>query len=132
VNKKAKDKAIATILSKKLLDDEIIFIDSLAMNAPKTSEIKDILAKIATAEASFATLSTKKHNAALIITPGHEKNIILSTRNFQNIEVQTVASINPVIISKYKYLIIASPKESVDLLVERLQNGKDAKAEAAN
>ncbi len=124
VNKKAKDKAIATILSKKLLDDEIIFLDALSFATPKTAEVRDILAKLAGADTSFATLSTKKHNAALIVTPTNDKNVVLSTRNFQNLEVQTVSSINPLVISKYKYIIIASPKESIDLLVSRLSNGK--------
>lgn len=121
VNKKAKDKAIATILSKKFIDDEILFIDSLSFAAPKTSDMKDILAKLATIDASFATLATKKHNTALIVTPANDKNTVLSTRNFKNIEVQTIADINPVVISKYKFIIIASPKESVDLLAARLQ-----------
>ncbi len=119
VNKKAKDKAIATILSKKFIDAEIIFLDSLAITSPKTTEIKSLLANLAGAKDTFATLSTKKHNAALIITPNHDTNAILSARNFKNIEVQTVSSINPLVISKYKYLVFVSPKESIDSLVER-------------
>ncbi len=119
VNKKAKDKAIATILSKKFADSEIIFLDSLSISAPKTTEIKNLLANLATAQDTFSTLASKKHNAALIITPAHDTNTILSARNFKNIEVQTVSSINPLIISKYKYLVFVSPKESIDSLVER-------------
>ncbi len=122
VNKKAKDKAIATILSKKFADDEIIFIDSLSFAAPKTADMKDIITKIASVDASFATLATKKHNTALIVTPANDKNTVLSTRNFKNMEVQTVADINPLIISKYKFIIVVSPKESTDLLEARLQN----------
>lgn len=122
VNKKAKDKAIATILSKKVSDGEVIFLDKLEMSAPKTVEVKKLLAKLATAESGFGKLATKKYNAALIVTPRGDKNVFLSTRNFQNLETQDVASINPLTISKYKYIIMASPVESVALLVERLKN----------
>lgn len=119
VNKKAKDKAIATILSKKFADAEIIFLDSLSITTPKTVEIKSLIANLSGAKDTFATLASKKHNAALIITPAHDTNAILSARNFKNIEIQTVSSINPLIISKYKYLVFVSPKESIDSLVER-------------
>lgn len=121
VNKKAKDKAIATILSKKVSDGEVIFLDKLEMSVPKTVEVKKLLAKLAAAESGFGKLATKKHNAALIVTPRGDKNVFLSTRNFQNLETQDVASINPLTISKYKYLIVSSPVESVALLVERLK-----------
>lgn len=132
VNKKAKDKAIATILSKKFADDEIIFLDSLLFPTPKTSDVKDVLEKLSTIDASFATLATKKHNVALFVTPVHDKNTVLSTRNFKNIEVQTIASINPLVISKYKYIILTSPEETIALLSERLENNKaDSKAVTA-
>lgn len=120
VNKKAKDKAIATILSKKLRDGEIIFVDSLGLKAPKTVDVKKALGNLAKAQEGFANLATKKHNTALIVTPKTDKNVFLSTRNFQNLETQDVASINPLTIAKYKYIIMTEPAESVSLLAERL------------
>lgn len=119
VNKKTKDKAIATILSKKFVDSELIFLDSFSLTAPKTVEVKNLLTNLAKADASFATLANKKHNAALIVTPTQDKNTILSARNFKNIEVQTVSDINPVIVAKYKYIVFVSPKETIESLVTR-------------
>jgi large subunit ribosomal protein L4 len=119
VNKKAKDRAIATILSQKFADSEIIFVESLSLATPKTVEIKSLLANLAAANDSFTTLASKKHNAALIVTPTHDTNTILSARNFKNVEVQTVSNINPLVVSKYKYIVFVSPKESIDSLVER-------------
>lgn len=119
VNKKTKDKAIATILSKKLVDSEIILLDSFSLATPKTVEIKSLIENLAKADNAFATLSNKKHNAALIVTPAHDTNTILSARNFKNIEVQTVSSINPLIVSKYKYIVFVSPKETIESLVTR-------------
>lgn len=122
VNKKSKDKAIATILSKKLKDGEMIFVDSFGLNAPKTVDMKNILANLAKAESAFGNLATKKHNAALIVTPSADKNVFLSTRNFKNLETQDVASINPLTVAKYKYIIVSSPAETVALLAGRLTN----------
>ncbi len=122
VNKKAKDKTIATILSKKFRDGEVIFVDSLSLANPKTVEVKNTLANLAKAQESFATLATKKHNAALIITPTIDKNVFLSTRNFKNIETQDMASVNPISLSTYKYIIVSSPAESVAALESRIKN----------
>lgn len=119
VNKKTKDKAIATILSKKLVDSEVILLDSFSLATPKTIEVKNLIANLAKADNAFSSLANKKHNAALIVTPNHDTNTILSARNFKNIEVQTVSSINPVIVSKYKYIVFVSPKESIESLVTR-------------
>lgn len=119
VNKKTKDAAIATILSRKFADSEIIFLESLSFATPKTVEVKSMLENLAKADNAFATLASKKHNAALIVTPAHDANTILSARNFKNIEVQSVSNINPVVVSKYKYIVFVSPKESIDSLVTR-------------
>jgi large subunit ribosomal protein L4 len=119
VNKKTKDKAIATILSQKFTDGEVILLDSFLLAAPKTVEVKNLIANLSQAHAAFSTLASKKHNAALIVTPTHDTNTILSARNFKNLEVQTVSSINPLIVSKYKYIVFVSPKETIDSLVTR-------------
>ncbi len=120
VNKKAKNKAIATILSKKMSDGEIIFVDSFGLNNPKTAEVKKILANLSKIDASFSKLTTKKHNTALIVTPNNDSNTYLSTRNFKNLETQSVESINPLTVSTYKYIILTSPKETVAALADRL------------
>ncbi len=119
VNKKSKDKAIATILSKKFADAEVILLDTFSLATPKTVEVKNLIANLAQADASFASLASKKHNAALIVTPSHDVNTILSARNFKNIEVQPVSSINPLVVSKYKYIVFVSPKEAIEGLVTR-------------
>lgn len=120
VNRKAKNKAIATILSKKVKDGEVILVDSLGLKDPKTAEVKKILANLAKADTSFANLATKKHNTALIVTPSNDTNAYLSTRNFKNLETQSVESINALTVSTYKYIILTSPKETVAALADRL------------
>lgn len=120
INKKAKNKALATILSKKAHDGEIILVDSFGLNDPKTAEVKKILTNLSKADASFATLATKKHNTALIVTAKSDTNTYLSTRNFKNLEAQSVDSINPLTVSTYKYIILTSPKETVAALADRL------------
>ena len=124
VNKKTKNVAIKTIISQKHRDGEVLLVDALAFTAPKTTEMKKVVANLAKINDSMNKLATKKHNAALFITNAQDKNLYLSLRNFGNFETQSVADVNAIILSKYKYLVFVSPTESIATLKDRLNNNK--------
>ena len=74
VNKKAKAKAIAVILSAKLKDGELIFVDSFGMNAPKTKDAVSFITNLGKVS-GLERISTKKTNAALIATAEKDTNV---------------------------------------------------------
>lgn len=124
VNKKTKNVAIKTIISQKHRDGEVLLVDALAFTAPKTTEMKKVVANLAKINDSMAKFATKKHNTGLFITNAQDKNLYLSLRNFGNFETQSVADVNAIILSKYKYLVFVSPTESIATLKDRLDNNK--------
>lgn len=119
INKKVRAKALATVLSKKLADNEIIFVDSLNMEEPKTKEAKGIIASLAKGT-GFASLATKRKNAALVVLAERSLATEKSFRNFGNIEVMQAKDINPVELLTYKYVVVADAKSSVELLEKRI------------
>jgi len=119
VNKKMSAKALYTVLSEKLRSNEILFVDNLKFDKIKTADAKNTLKSLSNIS-GFGTLLKKKNNATLITTIGKELNIYKSLSNFNNIAAQELRSLNPVDVLNYKYLIITSPKESIDLLSSRL------------
>lgn len=124
VNKKTKNTAIKTIISQKHRDGEVVLMDSLSFTTPKATDMKNVLGNLSKINDSFAKFATKKHNNALFITNAQDKNLYLSLRNFGNIETQSVADVNAIILSKYKYLVFVSPTESINTLKDRLNNNK--------
>ena len=64
INKKARAKALYTILSRKWKDGEILFIDEVKMAAPKAAEAKTMLTVLSKIK-GFEKLATKKANAAM-------------------------------------------------------------------
>jgi len=48
INKKMRDKALFIVLSQKLRDGEIMFVDDIAFDEPKTKTAMDAIAKLAT------------------------------------------------------------------------------------
>lgn len=112
VNKKAKAKALYTILSKKFKDGEILFVDSLSFAEPKASEAKNTLMAFSKIK-GFEKFSTKPKNVAVITVEKKTPTLMKSFKNFGNLEVEEFRTINPVSVLNHKYLVIANPKESL-------------------
>lgn len=112
INKKAKAGALYSILSRKLKDNEIIFVDSINFEKPKTKEAKSIIINLSKVK-GFETLSTKKHNTAIVALDKKSDFVYKSFNNFGNISVEEFRNINPVSILNHKYLVITNPEESL-------------------
>lgn len=130
LNKNARARALASVLSKKQTDGEMIFVDAFSFAEPKANEAKTVLGAIAKGSEN-GDLATKRKNAALVILPGRDLNAEKSFRNFGNLEVKTVKDINPVDLLTYKYVLVANPKESLEVLENRVAT-KVARVEKTN
>jgi large subunit ribosomal protein L4 len=119
LNKKVRKKALATTLSRKHADGELVFVEALSFDAPKTAEAKGALAAIAKG-ADKAELATKRKNAALILLTERNEAVEKSFRNFGNIEVAQVKDVNPVDLLTYKFVVVVKPEDAVALLADRV------------
>ena len=72
INKKVRAKALATVLSKKAADNEVIFVESLKMDEPKAKEAKTTFKAIADGSGNEA-MARKRKNAALIVLSGRDE-----------------------------------------------------------
>ena len=110
INRAARQKALLVTLSRKFKDGQIIFVDSLNFETPKTKVAKDFLS---------ALKLTHKRNAALIAIPGKHAAVQKSFNNFGNIEVEEVRNLNPVQVLGKKMLVIVDPKAAVETLEKK-------------
>jgi len=118
INKKVKAKALATILSAKFKDGEIIFLDSIKFDAPKTKDAKEVLQNLV--KAGFSKLLSKKKNSALFALSSKDRNAEKSFSNFASVDVMEIRNISPVEILSAKYLILDNPEVAIKTLTERL------------
>jgi large subunit ribosomal protein L4 len=119
INKNMKAKALYTILSRKLKDGEILFVDKFEISKPKTAEAIGILkslSKIKTAGDIF----TKKNNSAIIAISGKKAAFEKSFSNIGNVEVDEVRNINPVDLLNMKYLVIENPEDSIKFIAGKM------------
>jgi len=118
INKKMRTKAFYTVLSKKFADGEILFVDTLSFEKPKTKEAKDTIAALATVD-GFEALATKHKNTALIASVSSDEHTVKSFRNFGNIVLEEVRNLSPAILLKYKYLVLVGADDAVEELAKR-------------
>jgi large subunit ribosomal protein L4 len=104
--KKVRRLAIKSALSSKVIDNEIIVLDQLALAAPRTKDFTAILGNL------------KVARKALIVTANYEDNVALSARNIPGIKIVAADGINVLDVMKYDKLIIT--KEAVEKVQEVL------------
>jgi large subunit ribosomal protein L4 len=114
-----KARAFLTLLSKKYRDGEVIFVDTLAMKAPKTSLALEALGALSKAK-GFETLSTKRKNAAFVALSKKDANIEKSFRNVGSVVVDEVRNVNVLDLLKHRYIVIENPVESVKVIESKL------------
>ncbi|MBC7087034.1 MAG: 50S ribosomal protein L4 [Tissierellales bacterium] len=104
VPKKVKRLALKSVLTSKVVENEMIVVDDLKLNAPKTKEMINILNNL------------KADKKALIVIDKRDENVILAARNIPNVQTAYVNTINVYDILKYNSFIIT--KEAVKKVEE--------------
>lgn len=102
--KKVRRLAIKSALSSKVKDNEIIVLDQLLMNQPKTKEFANILKNL------------KIERKALVVSADYDDNLAMSARNIPGIKFITAEGINVLDVMVYDKLIIT--KDAVDKVEE--------------
>lgn len=127
INKKVKSKALATVLSQKARENELILVEDVSFDTPKTKDARSIIEALAKNE-GLAGLNREKGNAAVVAMSAYDEKIAKSFTNFNTMYVEEVRNLNPVDVLNYKYLVILNAEEGVKALSERLsKTNKDNK-----
>ncbi|AKS37115.1 50S ribosomal protein L4 [Anoxybacillus gonensis] len=104
--KKVRRLAIKSALSSKVLENNIVVLDNLTLEAPKTKEMVKILNNLSV------------DRKALIVTADANENVILSARNIPGVTVVTVSGINVLDVLNHDKLVIT--KAAVEKVEEVL------------
>lgn len=105
-------KALAVVLSQKLRDGEVIFVDAVSFAAPKTAQARTMLTALAGIK-GFEALASKKTNALFVALSKNDENTKRSFANFGNVEVDELRNLNVVDLLSSKYLLIENPEAAL-------------------
>ena len=115
VSQKMRVKALYTILSQKLRDNEVLFVDSVALTQPKTKEAVKRLQSLSNIR-GFENIFSKKNNAAIIAFSSKNKKTERAFDNLGNIETLEARNLDPISLLEYKYLVIENPQKALLVL----------------
>ena len=94
VNKKERALAVKSVLSSKVLDNELVVVDSIPMKEIKTKEMVKTLSNL------------KVEGKTLIMLPEKNENVQKSARNIENVKTTLVGTINIYDLLKYNKLVV--------------------------
>ncbi len=94
VNKKEKALAIKSLLSSKVLEKELVVVDSMPLKEIKTKEMVKVLSNL------------KVEGKTLIMLPEKNENVQKSARNIEGVKTTLVGTINVYDLLKYNKLVI--------------------------
>ena len=106
-NRKERQLALKTALTEKANDKELIVVDKLTLNTPKTKEMLGILETL--------KLTDKK---VLIVVKELEENLILASRNIENVLLITADEVNVLDLVATNYVLIS--EEAINAIEEVL------------
>ena len=119
INKKVSAKALHVILSEKLRKNEVLFVDAVSLNVPKTREAMEMLGALAGVK-GFEKILTKKLNAAYIAIPEKSPIVAKSFANIGNIGFDMIQNMNPLKLLNHKFVVIVNPESSVRYIEEKI------------
>lgn len=119
INKKMKAKALCVILSQKIRDNEVLFIDKINLKEAKTREAKKILENFSKVN-DFSGILSKKNNSIVMTFWKKDRETERSFGNFSNLKIEELRNITPSTVLNYKYLIMIDPNESVEFIAGKL------------
>jgi large subunit ribosomal protein L4 len=106
LNRKVRRLALKSALSQKVLENDIVVLESLQFNGPKTKDMLQVLSNL--------NVSVK----SLVVTADEDINIMLSARNIPGVVTVTANSVSVYDLLKYNKLIIT--KDAVAKIEEVL------------
>jgi large subunit ribosomal protein L4 len=119
VNKRAKAKALAAILSRKARENELLFVDSFNFANIKTKQAAETLKSFSKIE-GMNKIAWKKGNRALVLIPENNRSVKKSFRNIPSVFIDEVRNVSPVDALKYEYMVFAGPAESIKILESKM------------
>lgn len=119
ISKKMRAQALFSVLSRKLKDGELVFVDSLAMSAIKTADGVNAINSIAKAGGFKLPKKAQKNAKILTAVFARDEKIEKSFRNISTLDLVFLKNLNPLDVLNHKYLLIENPTESVKFLEAR-------------
>jgi large subunit ribosomal protein L4 len=105
INKKMKRKALFMVLSSKIKDKELILLEGLKLNAPKTKEALNTINLLSEKMTGYKK-TKKKRDSILFVVPEKDRMILRAVNNLPFVGTLEAKSLNVGDLLEKKYLVL--------------------------
>jgi large subunit ribosomal protein L4 len=119
INKKMKAKALYTVLSEKLRNNEIVFVDALNLSEMKTKNADKVMQSFAKELKNERIADGRKPYIHLAIDENNE-NVVKSFNNLPQVDTDEARNMNLLQLLNHKYVFIVNPEKTIEFLKEKL------------
>jgi len=116
INKKMKQKALFMILTAKLKDNEIIFVDEMKLKEAKTKEMKKALNSLLGVYGNDGAdkADGKKEKSILVALDKKDDNVVRMSANIPRVKVVLTNSLNVLDLLNHKYILMT--EKSIEVI----------------
>ncbi len=115
INKKMMQKALRVALSSKARDGQLVIVDSLKMEVPKTKEMAVVMKR-------FTSLMGGKLNNILLVTPTDSGAVYKSARNLPYLDTIEARNLNPLSLLSANRILVS--KDSLAIIEKQWGTSK--------
>ena len=105
LSKQTRRSALRSALLAKMLGDDLLLIRGLSVEAPKTSVMADVLAKL------------KIERSCLLAVAEYDRNVLLSSRNIPNLTVRVAGDLNAFDVATRQKMLVTT--DAMKMLTDR-------------
>lgn len=119
INKKMRVKALFTILSRKLADENVLFVDSMTFDAIKTKEAAKALSALAAVK-GFEKITSKKATNMLLVLPERNDVTEKSFANLPGVTAVTTNDLNALNAMNFNHIVVVDPETVTKALAAKM------------
>lgn len=118
ISKSMRAQALFSVLSKKMKEDEILFVDSLDVAKINTKAGVDVMKNLGKA-GGWKNAAISKKPRILVALSERNENAEKSFRNIPALDIVFLKNLNPLDVLNHQYLLIENPEKSIKFLESR-------------
>ena len=115
ITKSMRRGALIAMISQKMRDGEVIFLEPIDMKSPKTKDALTVLKNIGKS-VEAPRLATGRKAYGLIALPKNERTVSKSFANLPSVTVDMIQNISVMDVANRKYLVLVDPEATLAFL----------------
>lgn len=119
INKASRGLAMAMILSDKVRNNKVLFVDALSLKEAKTKEAASILSDLSKVE-NFKNLTFKKKGNVTIYLPEKSATLLRAFKNLPQITIKTIAQASALDVMNTRYIVMVDVEKMNPFLEKKV------------